>query len=143
MASAEWDKPFKPMKLTCVLDAAKLTDRGSSEWQLGIDRIADMRELLEERGIRIFLIELPDDVSGLTCLDWRSVNRPSVPVIVVTSSHNIKRRRMTLARELAHRFIIPESTVDTEKLAMRFAGAFLTSSTHLASEVGRCRHSLG
>lgn len=143
MDSAEWDEPFSPMKLTNDCDAEKLAERVRSEWQLGIDPIADMTELLEEHGVKVFVIELPVDVSGLTCLVGRSGNRPSVPVVVVNANHNIERRRMTLAHELAHRVISPVSTIDEEKLATRFAGAFLMPGVHLNAEVGRCRHSLG
>ena len=143
MDSSEWDEPFKPVKLTDVENAEKLAERVRVEWQLGIDPIVDMTELLEEHGVKVFVIDLPNDVSGLTCLVGRSGNRLSVPVIVVNANHNIERRRMTLAHELAHRVISQESTVDEEKLAMRFAGAFLMPVVHLNAEVGRCRRSLG
>ena len=143
MDSAEWDEPFKPTTLVGLQDAEKLADQVRAAWQLGLDPIADMTELLEEHGIKVIMIELPDRVSGLTCLVGRSGNRPSVPVIVVNSNLNIERRRMTLAHELALRVISPESTVDEDKLAMRFAGAFLMPGMHVRAEVGSCRHSLG
>jgi len=66
-----------------------------------------------------------------------------VPVVVVNGDHNIERRRMTLAHELAHRVIDPKSPVDGEKTAMRFAGAFLLPAAHLEEAVGRRRHSFG
>lgn len=141
--SAEWDAPFDPVKLSSVEESEDLAIRVRVQWELGVDPIPDMTELLEEHGVKVFVIELPEDVSGLTCLVGRSGNRPPVPVIVVNAGHNIERRRMTLAHELAHRVIDPESPVDEEKAAMRFAGAFLMPAAHLEEEVGRRRHSFG
>jgi Zn-dependent peptidase ImmA (M78 family)/DNA-binding XRE family transcriptional regulator len=127
--SAEWDAPFDRVKLASVEEGEDLAIRVRSQWELGIDAIPDMTELLEEHGVKVFVIELPKDVSGLTCLVGRSGNRPPVPVIVVNAGHNIERRRMTLAHELAHRVIDPK--------------AFLMPATHLEEEVGRRRHSFG
>jgi len=141
--SAEWDAPFGPVKLSSIDEGADLANRVRAAWKLGGDPIPDMTELLEERGVKVFVIYLPEDVSGLTCLVGRSGNRPPVPVIVVNGGHNIERRRMTLAHELAHRVIDSKSPVDEEKAAMRFAGSFLMPAAHLEAEVGRCRHSFG
>jgi len=141
--SAEWDAPFEPVKLTSVEEGEDLANRVRAAWKLGGDPIPDMAELLEEHGVKVFVIDLPHDVSGLTCLIGRSGNRPPVPVIVVNVGHNIERRRITLAHELAHRVIDPKSPVDEEKAAMRFAGAFLMPAEHLEEEVGRRRHSFG
>ena len=102
-----------------------------------------MTELLKEHGIKVFAIELPENVSGLNCLVRRAGNRPPVLVIVINAGHNIERRRMTLAHELAQSVIKPKSPVNEEKSAMRFAGAFLMLAKHLKEEVGRRRHSFG
>ena len=141
--SAEWDAPLDPMKLSSIEEGENLADRVRAAWKLGGDPIPDMTELLEECGVKVFVIELPKDVSGLTCLVERLGNRPPVPVIVVNAGHTIERRRITLAHELAHRVIDPESPVDEEKAAMRFAGAFMMPAAHIKEEVGRRRHSLG
>ncbi|WP_025772128.1 helix-turn-helix domain-containing protein [Thioalkalivibrio sp. HK1] len=143
LESANWDVPFEPVNLSSVDEGEGLVDRVRKSWMLGGDPIPDMTELLEKNGVKVFAIDLPGSVSGLTCLVERSLNRPPVPVIVVNATHNIERRRMTLAHELAHRLIDPESPADEEKAAMRFAGAFLMPAAHLEGEVGRRRCSLG
>jgi len=98
-------------------------------------------ELLEEKGIKVMLLELPESVSGLTCMIERD-DVPPVPVIVVNSLHGIERRRLTLAHELAHR-LFKVSGVAEEKAANRFAGAFLMPAAHLREQVGKHRNGFG
>jgi len=141
--SAQWTAPGNPVELSAMEDAEALAEQVRKRWKLGGDPIPDMTELLEERGIKVLVIALPAEVSGLTCLVARTGNAPPVPVIVVNAAHGIERRRMTLAHELAHRVIDPRSSVDEEKAAMRFAGAFLMPAAHLQVEVGWRRDSFG
>ena len=141
--SAKWDQPFQPEKLKKIEDAESLASNLRDEWDLGYDAIPDMTELLEEHGVKVIQIDLPSKVSGLTCLVHRSGQRDRVPVIVVNSTHNLERRRLTLAHELAHRLIHPDSDADIEKAANRFAGALLMPKDYVLEEVGNRRHSIG
>ncbi|GJL53121.1 MAG: transcriptional regulator [Nitrospirales bacterium] len=113
------------------------------EWALGIDPIPNMTALLEDRGIKVLVIPLPNRVSGLTCLVRRSKNKKRVPVIVVNEHVTLERRRLTLAHELAHRLIDDSSPVDHEKASNVFAGAFLAPRDHLVREIGKHRRALG
>ena len=101
-----------------------------------------MTALLEDRGIKAIILPLPNRVSGLTYLVGRPKIKAKVPVIVVNETHNLERRRHTLAHELAHRLIKHDSPVDHEKAAGVFAGAFLVSSKHLTREIGKDRKAL-
>lgn len=69
-----------------------------------------------------------------------------LPVAVVNNKFSLERRRLTLARELAHRVIDTDTHVlsdkDEEKAANRFAGAFLMPAKHLLDEVGKHRNAL-
>lgn len=112
-------------------------------WQLGIDPIPNMTALLEDRGIKVLVVPLPDGVSGLTCLVHRSRHKVKVPVIVVNENITLERRRLTLAHELAHRLIDETSPVDHEKASNVFAGAFLVPRDHLVREIGKHRKALG
>ena len=58
----------------------------------------------------------------------------------------MERRRLTLARELAHRLIESFSFQDrlqNERAANFFAGAFLVPREHLQRQVGTSRHAIG
>lgn len=143
--SAEWQCPVaRPRKLREVGDAEKLAVDVREEWNLGTDPIPNMTELLEEKGLKVLTVSLPDRVSGLTCL----VKRPDetdLPVIIVNNQFSLERRRLTLGHELAHRLIDTDSLSekDEEKAANLFAGAFLMPREHLLREAGKHRNALG
>ena len=124
-------------------DGEVLADDLRDEWELGIDPIPNMTALLEDYGIKILVIPLPERVSGLTCLVRRPKRKAKLPVIAINQHFTLERRRLTLAHELAHRLIGDGSPVDHEKTAMVFAGAFLMSRDHLLREVGKHRKALG
>jgi Zn-dependent peptidase ImmA (M78 family)/transcriptional regulator with XRE-family HTH domain len=145
--SAKWHCPLaRPHHLESIEAAETLADTVRAEWKLGRDPIPNVTELLEEKGLKVLTIELPDRVSGFTCM----VQRPKgdgqpLPVIVVNNKFTLERRRLTLAHELAHRLIDTDSLSDKdeEKAANRFAGAFLMPADHVRREVGKQRNALG
>lgn len=144
--SAEWQAPISPArKLQAIEDAEALADDVRIKWKLGRDSIPNMTELLEEKGLKVLVEELPKKVSGFTCLIRRGDNQPELPVIVVNKRFPLERRRMTLAHELGHRVIDPQffNEKDEEKAATYFAGAFLIPRDHLEREIGEHRHHLG
>lgn len=143
--SADWQCPLpKKQKLCDVNDAEQLAAEVRKAWKLGFDPIPNMTELLEEKGLKVLIVSLPDRVSGFTCLVKRP-NAPDLPVIVVNRELTLERRRLTLAHELAHRLTDGEgmSEKEVEKTANLFAGAFLMPKEHLLSEVGKHRQALG
>ena len=144
--SAKWQCPVAcPCRLNEVNDAEKLTKDVREEWKLGLDPIPNMTELLEEKGLKVLTVPLPQRVSGFTCFVGRGEGQPDLPVIVVNNQFSLERRRLTLAHELAHRLIDTDSLSDKdkEKAATLFAGAFLMPHEHLVREVGRHRNALG
>lgn len=144
--SAEWDMPLpEQRRLTSIEETEALADEVRDIWRLGGDPIPNMTELLEEKGLKVLVEELPDRVSGFTCLVKRGGDRSALPVIVVNKRFPLERRRLTLAHELTHRLIDPAglSERDEEKAATCFAGAFLIPRDHLEREVGKHRNRLG
>ncbi|HVB25517.1 MAG TPA: XRE family transcriptional regulator [Ktedonobacteraceae bacterium] len=144
--SAKWQCPVAhPRQMNEVNDAEKLARDVREEWKLGLDPIPNMTELLEEKGLKVLTIPLPQRVSGFTCLVGRGESQPELPVIVVNNQFSLERRRLTLAHELAHRLIDADSLSekDEEKATTLFAGAFLMPREHLLREVGKHRNALG
>jgi Zn-dependent peptidase ImmA (M78 family)/transcriptional regulator with XRE-family HTH domain len=148
MDSAVWHCPTgMPTPVRNPLQAEALAEALREDWALGIDPIPNMTELLEEKGIKVLIADLPERVDGVTCF----VNRPGrndnggIPVIVVNKQISLERRRFTMAHELAHRVIesaAPHART-VEKLCHRVAGAFLMPKGHLQQEIGKHRNALG
>lgn len=144
--SAHWQSPVaKPRKLRDPADAEKLAEDARQEWDLGLDPIPNMTELLEEKGLKVLTVPLSERVSGFTCLVKRPQERSDLPAIVVNDRFSLERRRLTLAHELAHRLIDTDSLSDRdeEKASTIFAGAFLVPGEHLRREAGKRRNALG
>lgn len=144
--SAQWQSPVSSLrKLKDPAEAEELAVEVRRTWELGIDPIPNMTELLEEKGLKVLTVPLAGRVSGFTCLVKRPDTQADLPAIVVNNQLPLERRRLTLAHELAHRLLEPDSLDerDEEKAANVFAGAFLMPRKHLEDEVGKRRNALG
>ena len=124
------------MRLESYDDAESLAQELRRIWQLGIDPIPDMTNLLESRGVRVIETGLPERIDGLACEARLSGGHGNVRAIVVSSHANLERKRFSLAHELAH-LAPPECedpNISPEKAMDRFAGAFLVPAEHLRQE---------
>jgi len=106
-------------------------------WDLGQDAIESLVEVLEDKGVKVGLIDGDKDFDALTC--W--VNE-RVPAIAVKDGLVGDRQRFSLAHELAHLVLEPAEGVNGEKAAYRFAGAFLVPGPVAVFELGQWRRRL-
>ncbi len=145
--SAEWRPPdLGHAGLASIEDAERLANELRDAWDLGDDPIPDMTSLLEDHGIKVLMLDLPDSVSGMTCFTAIRDSDNRLPIVVVNENQSLERRRFTLAHELAHRVFECGARVvgqEEERAAQRFAGAFLMQAKHLRKEVGSRRGKLG
>lgn len=144
LPSAEWDKPREaPFPVRETADADRAAQYLREHWNLGIDPIPNLVELLEERGIKVLVVDSEENTDGLAARVRRSRGEP-VPVIVIRSGVHGERQRFNLAHELGH--MVMDMHGDEkfrEKAAHRFAGAFLMPAEALWPNVGRHRSSIG
>lgn len=141
-ASVSWTRPQGvPFPVREPADAEAAAGRLRAAWNLGIDPIPNLAEFLEEHGIKVIPLSLGESVSGLMCRARRSKGG-DVPVIVVNEHDTGERQRFTLSHELGHLILDAPKGVNEEKLAHRFAGAFLMPAETLWQEVGKRRSSL-
>lgn len=110
-------------------------------WDLGEDPIPDLCEFLEEKGLKVCALPLPENVSGVQA-QVRSASEEHLPVIVVNRRHPGERQRFTMAHELGHLYLRVGGGLDPEAACHRFAGAFLVPSKMLLREVGRHRRDI-
>lgn len=107
--------PFRPVTIDSPETAEAAAKSLREDWELGVDPISDVVGLLERNGIVVLSFDMPASVSGF-CGRWEDLS-----FVGCNSSHPAFRRRSTLLHEIAHLLFGCED----EKLAQRFAGAFL------------------
>ena len=67
--SAEWEIPVQKLhEIQAVAEAEALADSVRDQWQLGRDPIPNMTELLEEKGLKVLIKELPSKVQRCSFL---------------------------------------------------------------------------
>jgi len=106
-------------------------------WNLGLDPIDDLIDVLESRGIKIGLIDCGDGFDGCTFMN------KGIPVIVVRKDIPGDRQRLNIAHELGHILLDVSEEKLEEKAAFRFAAAFLFPKEIAIQELGKHRTKLG
>jgi transcriptional regulator with XRE-family HTH domain len=118
-------------------DVESLAESLRNLWQLGIDPIENLTEVLEDRGLKIILLSAEERFDGLSC--WAN---ETIPIIVAKTDLSGDRHRSNLAHELGHLMIEAAHGIDEEKAAKRFCGAFLAPAEAVYRELGRKRNTL-
>jgi Zn-dependent peptidase ImmA (M78 family)/DNA-binding XRE family transcriptional regulator len=125
------------LQVSALEDVEEAAIRLREAWNIGIDPIHNLIQLLEDHEIKVLEIdEATDAFDGLAC----KVNG-NIPVIVVNKNFPLERKRFTLAHELGHLLLrlSPYEEVRIEKYCNRFAGAFLFPAGIVAKEFGTKR----
>lgn len=127
-------EPCMVSSLQEVEDAAQYV---RDYWNLGLDPIENVMDVLEQHGIKVGLVEASEAFDALTFYyDDRT------PVIVINRVMSGDRQRFNLAHELGHLLLCCEGDIDPEKAMQRFAGAFLVPKAMAFMELGEQRNTL-
>jgi len=113
--------------------AAELRDA----WNLGVDPIPNVVGVLEDRGVKIGVIDGDPAFDALTF--WID---DASPAIAVKSAVPGDRERFSICHELGHIVTRAATGLSAEKAAQRFAGAFLVPADVVRRELGEHRHTL-
>jgi len=130
LAAATYQMPVPRNRWESIEQGNRLADEERRRLGLGCAPLPDLTELLEAQGVRAGLVDLPEDVSGLTLSD-RNVGL----FVVANRGHHHLRRRFSFAHEYAHviadrnRFGLVSRGADRDELvevrANSFAASFL------------------
>lgn len=111
-----------------------------NEWEIGLDPIHNIIQLLEDKEIKVIeLYDVEDSFDGLATF----VN-DKFPVIVVNGNFPVERKRFTLLHELGHLLLnLPECTLkEEESFCNKFASEFLFPKRLVIKEFGLKRESI-
>ena len=96
-AVAVYPVPAPRSRWQAVQQGEQVADHERMRMQLGLAPIANVADVLETQGVRTALVDLPDDVSGLT------LSHQAVGLFVIANRrHHFLRRRFSYAHEYAH-----------------------------------------
>lgn len=138
--SVDWVEARRYDNVASASEIDAKADALRNDWQLGMDPIPSLCELLESKGIKVIQDDLPERINGLACRVLRD-GKPAADAVIVSNRINVERKRLTLAHELAHRIIrsTGNPSVKLEAAMNRFAGAFLIPGQHLRALAGAHR----
>lgn len=127
--------PAQTISVNSLAQAEEAADQLRRQWKIGKDAIANLTQLLEERGIKVGLIDAQDDFDGACAAthDGQHV------LIALNTSRPGERMRFTAAHELGHWVMaLPDTLPEKQKEACchRFAGAFLYPGDQVLLDFG-------
>lgn len=108
-------------------------------WELGIDPIENLTQLLEDRGVKVGTLSSGEAFDACTFV---VTAEGEIPIVVVKKGLSGDRTRFNLAHELGHLLLQPAGNMSSEKVAQRFAGAFLAPKPAVSFELGQHRNVL-
>jgi Zn-dependent peptidase ImmA (M78 family) len=129
-------KPFElpraaSLPIRDVDDAEAVAEQLRTDWGLGADPIDNLCETLEDRGVKVLLVTPVEKFDGFSC--WAN---GSIPVVVAPDAPPRARQRLMIVGELGHLLLRLNNDVAEEKIAYRFASAFLVPRHAVEMEVG-------
>lgn len=125
--------------ITDLDDIERVAVQVREHWDLGLNPVSDLIDTVESRGINVFTTRFDDPR-----FEGMSARADGRYVIVVGGHWDGDRQRFTLAHELGH-IVLDErldDSLDKEKAADRFAGAFLVPDSKVKDALGAHRSTL-
>lgn len=139
-------EPFKSINISGPISSFQEVEEAAQkvrkDWQLFNNPIPNVIELLEEKNIKVILLDAGNEFDGLQT--W--VNGREIPVIVLNTGKlkSNDRVRFSALHELGH-LLLPLEGVDekmAEKYCHRFAGAMLIPESSAKVEFGNERNKI-
>ncbi|MGU4077909.1 helix-turn-helix domain-containing protein [Pseudomonas aeruginosa] len=129
-----------PAKIHSMDQIDEIADQVRAAWQLGLNPIPDLIDILESHGILVIITQ----VEVRAKFDGLQATVADKPVIVVSANWPGDRQRFTLAHELGHLLLHGrlDEALDEEKACHRFASAFLLPASAIRQQLGIKRHML-
>ncbi len=126
--------PLKKHLVSSYDGLEKLADELRSAWKLGKGPLSGVLDLLEQNGVKVHLLDGPEDFFGLS--GWTG----KIPVVVLNRNQPPDRLRLTALHELGHLVLELSDDLDEESACHRFAGAILFPAEACRSELHGHRH---
>lgn len=135
--------PVQQWHVTTLNDAEEAAEALRETWKLGVNPIASVTDVLEDRHVHVISLDAPDSFDGISALAYDN-DTPIAAAVVCQADRPGERQRLNLAHELAHLVLDVEASedFDEEDAAYRMGAAFLAPRDAVFREVGTRRHSI-
>ena len=136
----KFHNPIKNIICKNTDDAKNAAIKLREYWELGLNPIPNVIEMLEYHEVKVFEFTTSDGFDGLST--WVG----DIPLVVLNKSFNVLRKRFTALHELGHILLnIDRKKIDDkaeEKLCNAFANELLIPSEKLVENIGKHRKSI-
>lgn len=135
-----FENPLRDNPIASISEAKEAAYQLKEAWKIGQDAIYNAVDLLEEKHIKVIEIDdMTGEFDGLaTWVDQK------YPMIVLSKTTSIERKRFTLFHELGHIVLVMNDLIDKdqEKYCNEFASEMLLSEENLKMELGVSRNEI-
>jgi len=136
-----FNNPIRQVLIKNAEDIEKAVVQLLHQWDLGLNALPNVLEILEDHDIKIVEIDADEKFDGLS--GWAS---QEIPVIVINKNFTVERRRFTALHELGHLLLNFQNGIfnpnKIEEFCNHFAAAVLLPKITLFNELGEKRHSI-
>ena len=133
----KFENPLKNETIGSFDEIEELSTKLRNHWNLGIDPIGNVVEMLEFQNIKVLLVDDDQKFNGL-CGEVNDDKSHYFIVLNNSEALNNDRKRFTALHELAH-LVLPSHALDEEKMSDRFSGSFLFPKESVFNEFGMKR----
>ncbi len=112
-----------PVVISTFEEVEKAADKLRLDWNLGIDPITDVVEMLEDKGYKVLELDAPESFDAL-----KAISNDRKVILLNKNTANIVRKRLSVLHELAHHALLFDENLtekEEENLCNAFAGAVL------------------
>lgn len=130
--------PVKSYSVNRIDDVEQIAINLRRSWNIGLDPISNMVNLLETHLVHIIDINTNENFDGLNALGYEE-DKLKAAAIALNPEVCGERQRFNLAHELGHIVLDISGDIDEEKAAYRFGSAFLAPESEILMEAGSKR----
>jgi Zn-dependent peptidase ImmA (M78 family) len=135
---SEFFNPVSKIKINSFEDVDEAVVQLREAWDLGMDPIPNVVEMLEENAVKVYMFETDENFDGIS--GWAK----NIPVIVLNAARPVDRIRFSSLHELGHLILeftdkIKSKKKFIESLCNRFANSMLIPTEIFKSIFGNSR----
>ena len=131
--------PIQVFPVRKLEDAEQSALKLREQWNLGIDPVANLVSVLEDRFIHIIEVNASETFDGISAVVRDNDKNLLAAAIATRRGTPGDRQRLNMAHELGHLILKLSRGIDAEDAAFRFGAAFLVPAEQLYREVGEKR----